>query len=79
MLSQSITEQGGTKTRHSINGADILQAMRQKGIVEDVMKQMHFDTGGSETPLPETMKPATHFINREEKFAINLTDKKGKK
>ena len=53
--------------------------MRQKGIVEDVMKQLHFDTGGSETQFPETMKPATHFVNREEKFAINLTGKKGKK
>ena len=43
------------------------------------MKQLHFDTGGSETRLPESMKPATHFVNREEKFAINLTGKKGKK
>ena len=66
--------QSDTKVKHTINEGDILQALREKGVVEDVMKQLHFDSGGSGIAAA---KPATHYVNKDEKVAVNLTGKKG--
>ncbi len=75
MLSDTITGQGEGRGPLSINEADVLDALKEKGVVDDVMKQLHFDSRGSGAHISASSKPATHFINKDEKYALNLAKK----
>ena len=77
VLAESLSGQNEKRAKGTISEADILQALRQKGIVDDVMKQLHFDGRETGTHIAAEIKPATHFVDKDDKFAVNLTNKKG--
>ena len=58
----------------SLREQDLLQALREKGVVDDIMRQLQFDSGGQHM---SNGKPATHFIDTDDKVAISSHLKKG--
>ncbi|KAL0963299.1 hypothetical protein UPYG_G00304330 [Umbra pygmaea] len=51
----------------SLSERDFLRALQRRGIVDDVMKDLHFfnDVPVAELGLQSTPKPATHFIDND--------------
>lgn len=47
---------------------DMLQALREKGVVDDVMRQLQFKSGGG--VIESDGKPATHFVDRDDKVQL---------
>ncbi|XP_054237769.1 centrosomal protein of 76 kDa isoform X2 [Indicator indicator] len=44
---------------------DLIKALRQRGIIDDVMKELKFVTDGNEKEKTSAPKPSTHFVDRE--------------
>ena len=63
----------------------IFQALRSKGVISDVMSQLKFDPSNGEhapqslvySQQTQSMKPATHFIDKDAKLATKLTSYRG--
>ncbi|XP_031667786.1 centrosomal protein of 76 kDa isoform X3 [Oncorhynchus kisutch] len=51
----------------SLSEEDFLRALQRRGIVDDVMKDLHFskEVPDTELGLQNTPKPATHFIDKD--------------
>ncbi len=77
VLAESLHRESETTPKHATNEADILRALRERGVVEDVMKQLNLGSGGFTKEPSAPSKPATHFVNKDEQFAVNLIGKKG--
>ncbi|XP_037982904.1 centrosomal protein of 76 kDa [Motacilla alba alba] len=44
---------------------DLIRALRQRGIIDDVMKELKFVTDVNETERTSAPKPSTHFVDRD--------------
>ncbi|XP_010878657.1 centrosomal protein of 76 kDa isoform X1 [Esox lucius] len=53
--------------QNSLSERDFLRALQRRGVVDDVMKDLHFfkDVPDIELGLQSTPKPATHFIDQD--------------
>ena len=73
--SQSSENRG---THKALNEDYLLAALREKGLVDRVLQQMHFTNGSGMTEMQpqEPPRPATHFVNREDKVMQMLQMKK---
>ncbi|ELT93283.1 hypothetical protein CAPTEDRAFT_130762 [Capitella teleta] len=60
-----------TSNRENIQQVDLLNALREKGFIDDVMKQLKFDSTASTSAnvLGHHPKPATHFTHPTEKVS----------
>ncbi|XP_033119568.1 centrosomal protein of 76 kDa-like [Anneissia japonica] len=68
VLSESIHELGGPSSDKEFGEQELLAALREKGIVDDIMRQLQIgeDVGhGQHGQHPQ--RPATHYVNKEEK------------
>ncbi|XP_018412337.1 PREDICTED: centrosomal protein of 76 kDa isoform X1 [Nanorana parkeri] len=50
---------------HNIAEEDLMKALRRRGIVDDVMKELHFLGGDHSRELTSTPKPATPFVDKQ--------------
>nr|XP_034981273.1 centrosomal protein of 76 kDa isoform X2 [Zootoca vivipara] len=44
---------------------DLIKALTRRGIIDDVMKELHFVTDINDKEITSTPKPATHFVDRQ--------------
>ena len=65
-VSDTIKHDNTFDSPDQINGDQLLDLLKQKGVVDEVLSKMQFEQRSS-MPL-QNGKPATHFINKEEKF-----------
>ncbi|KAM9308041.1 centrosomal protein of 76 kDa isoform 2-T2 [Gastrophryne carolinensis] len=61
VLAESLRDEFADESQH-FSEEDLLKALRKRGIIDDVMKELHFD--GQLRELTSTPKPATHFIDK---------------
>ena len=65
------SQQGPQEPLHE---QDLLRALREKGVVEDIMQQLQFDTGHGHM---STGAPATHFVDKDDRVTATTTMKRG--
>lgn len=55
-----------SSARRSLSEADFLRALQRRGIIDDMMKDLHFtQEAGTETETGPPTKPATHFVDKD--------------
>nr|AAI58977.1 Unknown (protein for MGC:135748) [Xenopus tropicalis] len=64
VLAESLREEFRTESQQ-LSEEDLMKALRQRGIVDEVMKELHFMEDRNTRELTSTPKPATHFIDKE--------------
>ncbi|KAE8598300.1 hypothetical protein XENTR_v10016791 [Xenopus tropicalis] len=64
VLAESLREEFRTESQQ-LSEEDLMKALRQRGIVDEVMKELHFMEDRDTRELTSTPKPATHFIDKE--------------
>ena len=83
ILSESMKEEdSGSQPGHDITEQQLLQVLRDRGVVDDIMRNLQFErtqqTGAAaRAPVMrgEEPKAATHFVDRDSKMTVPL--KKG--
>ncbi|XP_073187755.1 centrosomal protein of 76 kDa isoform X3 [Lepidochelys kempii] len=48
-----------------LSAEDLMKALRRRGIIDDVMKELTFVTDMNDREMPSTPKPSTHFVDRQ--------------
>lgn len=81
VLHESIRGDEAVQEGH-IRGDDLLEALRQKGVVDDILRQLQFDSGGvhpgmQNGALTGAPKPATHFIDKDDKLTTAVNARRG--
>ena len=74
VVSSQSSELSGTNK--PLNEDNLLSALRERGLVDKVLQQMHFTNGATDLPFQEPHRPATHFINKEDDVRQTLQPKK---
>ncbi|KAM4687677.1 centrosomal protein of 76 kDa [Discoglossus pictus] len=64
VLAETLKEEFRTEYEQ-LSEEDLMKALRQRGIVDDVMKELHFLEDKRPREFTSTPKPATHFIDKE--------------
>ncbi|XP_041255221.1 centrosomal protein of 76 kDa isoform X2 [Onychostruthus taczanowskii] len=64
VLAETIREELAPE-HQQLSTEDLIRALRQRGIIDDVMKELKFVTDVNETERASTLKPSTHFVDRE--------------
>ncbi|XP_065524023.1 centrosomal protein of 76 kDa isoform X2 [Lathamus discolor] len=64
VLAETIREELAPE-HQQLSTEDLIKALRQRGIIDDVMKELKFITDGNEKERTSAAKPSTHFIDRE--------------
>ncbi|NXN08758.1 CEP76 protein, partial [Indicator maculatus] len=64
VLAEAIREELAPE-HQQLSTEDLIKALRQRGIIDDVMKELKFVTDGNEKEKTSAPKPSTHFIDRE--------------
>ncbi|XP_030605812.1 centrosomal protein of 76 kDa [Archocentrus centrarchus] len=55
-----------SSARRSLSEADFLRALQRRGIIDDMMKELHFtQEAGTEAETGPPTKPATHFVDKD--------------
>ena len=80
VLNTSMQNDAGGQLAH-LREEDLLEALRKKGVIDDVMQQLQFETthnmSNSENVAPmtnaEEMKPATHYIDKDSRLSAKQT------
>ncbi|XP_041333591.1 centrosomal protein of 76 kDa isoform X2 [Pyrgilauda ruficollis] len=64
VLAETIREELAPE-HQQLSTEDLIRALRQRGIIDDVMKELKFVTDVNETERASALKPSTHFVDRE--------------
>uniref|UniRef100_A0A8C2T5X5 Centrosomal protein of 76 kDa n=1 Tax=Coturnix japonica TaxID=93934 RepID=A0A8C2T5X5_COTJA len=64
VLAETIREELAPEHRQ-LSTEDLIKALRQRGIIDDVMKELKFVTDVSGKERASSPKPSTHFVDRE--------------
>ncbi|XP_059713695.1 centrosomal protein of 76 kDa isoform X3 [Haemorhous mexicanus] len=64
VLSETIREELAPE-HQQLSTEDLIRALRQRGIIDDVMKELKFVTDMNEMGRTSAPKPSTHFVDRE--------------
>ncbi|KAM9199463.1 centrosomal protein of 76 kDa [Mergus octosetaceus] len=64
VLAETIREELAPE-HQQLSTEDLIKALRQRGIVDDVMKELKFVTDVNEKERTSASKPSTHFVARE--------------
>ncbi|XP_014112383.1 PREDICTED: centrosomal protein of 76 kDa isoform X2 [Pseudopodoces humilis] len=64
VLAETIREELAPE-HQQLSTEDLIKALRQRGIIDDVVKELKFVTDVNETERTSAPKPSTHFVDRE--------------
>ncbi|XP_053840880.1 centrosomal protein of 76 kDa isoform X2 [Vidua macroura] len=64
VLAETIREELAPE-HQQLSTEDLIRALRQRGIIDDVMKEIKFVTDVNETERTSAPKPSTHFVDRD--------------
>ncbi|XP_075777118.1 centrosomal protein of 76 kDa isoform X2 [Pelodiscus sinensis] len=64
VLAETIREELAPE-HQQLSAEDLMKALRRRGIIDDVMKELTFVTDVNDREMASTPKPATHFIDRQ--------------
>lgn len=64
VLAETISEELKTESHH-LSEEDLMKALRRRGIIDDVLKELSFVKEMPEREMTSTPKPSTHFIDKE--------------
>lgn len=65
VLAETVRDDQGP-ARRSLSEADFLRALQRRGIIDDMMKDLHFtQEAGTEAETGSPTKPATHFVDKD--------------
>ncbi|XP_066039972.1 centrosomal protein of 76 kDa isoform X2 [Chamaea fasciata] len=64
VLAETIREELAPE-HQQLSTEDLIKALRQRGIIDDVMKELKFVSDMNETDRTSAPKPSTHFVERE--------------
>ncbi|MEE6464551.1 hypothetical protein FKM82_006291 [Ascaphus truei] len=64
VLAETLQEEFRAESQQ-LSEDDLMKALRRRGIIDDVMKELRFMEDKHPTDFTSTPKPATHFIDRE--------------
>ncbi|NXF40518.1 CEP76 protein, partial [Nyctibius bracteatus] len=64
VLAETIREELAPE-HQQLSTEDLIKALRQRGIIDDVMKELKFVTDVNEKEGTSAPKPSTHFVDRE--------------
>ncbi|KAG8571310.1 hypothetical protein GDO81_011589 [Engystomops pustulosus] len=64
VLAETIKDELGDES-HNFSEEDLIKALRRRGIIDDVMKELHFLEDGLSREFTSTPKPAIHFVDKE--------------
>ncbi|NXC94520.1 CEP76 protein, partial [Certhia familiaris] len=64
VLAETIREELAPE-HQQLSTEDLIKALRQRGIIDDVMKELKFVTDVNEMERTSAPKPSTHFVDRE--------------
>ncbi|XP_053570872.1 centrosomal protein of 76 kDa [Bombina bombina] len=64
VLAESLQEEFRAEREH-ISEADLMKALRRRGIIDDVMKELHLMEDKYPREFTSTPKPSTHFVDKE--------------
>ncbi|XP_069476932.1 centrosomal protein of 76 kDa isoform X2 [Ambystoma mexicanum] len=64
VLAETISEELKTESHH-LSEEDLMKALRRRGIIDDVLKELSFVKVMQERDVTSTPKPSTHFIDQE--------------
>lgn len=64
VLAETIREELAPE-HQQLSTEDLIKALRQRGIIDDVMKELKFVTDVNEKERTSSPKPSTHFVDRE--------------
>ncbi|XP_068048913.1 centrosomal protein of 76 kDa isoform X2 [Anomalospiza imberbis] len=64
VLAETIREELAPE-HQQVSTEDLIRALRQRGIIDDVMKEIKFVTDVNETERTSAPKPSTHFVDRD--------------
>uniref|UniRef100_A0A8C5QYR8 Centrosomal protein of 76 kDa n=1 Tax=Leptobrachium leishanense TaxID=445787 RepID=A0A8C5QYR8_9ANUR len=66
VLAETLKEEFRAESQH-LSEEDLMTALRQRGIIDDVVKELRFNEGNISRNFTSTPKPATHFIDKEQR------------
>ncbi|XP_035765877.1 centrosomal protein of 76 kDa [Neolamprologus brichardi] len=65
VLAETVRDDEGP-ARRSLSEADFLRALQRRGIIDDMMKDLHFtQEAGTEAETGSPTKPAAHFVDKD--------------
>ncbi|XP_034618472.1 centrosomal protein of 76 kDa isoform X2 [Trachemys scripta elegans] len=64
VLAETIREELAPE-HQQLSAEDLMKALRRRGIIDDVMKELKFVTDMNDREMTSTPKPSTHFVNRQ--------------
>ncbi|XP_069076034.1 centrosomal protein of 76 kDa isoform X1 [Pleurodeles waltl] len=64
VLAETISEELKTESHH-LSEEDLMKALRRRGIIDDVLKELSFVKEMPEREMTSTPKPSTHLIDKE--------------
>uniref|UniRef100_A0A8D0HAR7 Centrosomal protein of 76 kDa n=1 Tax=Sphenodon punctatus TaxID=8508 RepID=A0A8D0HAR7_SPHPU len=64
VLAETIREELAPEHQR-LSAEDLMKALRRRGIIDDVMKELRFETDMNGTGMTSTPKPSTHFVDRQ--------------
>ncbi|XP_066184825.1 centrosomal protein of 76 kDa isoform X2 [Sylvia atricapilla] len=64
VLAETVREELAPE-HQQLSTEDLIKALRQRGIIDDVMKELKFVSDVNETERTSAPKPSTHFVERE--------------
>ncbi|XP_063342348.1 centrosomal protein of 76 kDa isoform X2 [Pelmatolapia mariae] len=65
VLAETVRDDQGP-ARRSLSEADFLRALQRRGIIDDMMKDLHFtQEAGTEAETGSPTKPAAHFVDKD--------------
>lgn len=70
ILSETIHDEFQGRSDH-VSEQDLMQKLRQKGVVDDILHQLHFNGNSAIGP------PASHFMDRDSHATQHTASKRG--
>ncbi|KAM8966492.1 centrosomal protein of 76 kDa isoform 2-T2 [Pelodytes ibericus] len=67
VLSETLNEEFRAETQQ-LSEEDLMTALRQRGIIDDVIKELRFTEDHNTRNFTSTPKPATHFVDKEQRM-----------
>ncbi|XP_007062401.1 centrosomal protein of 76 kDa isoform X3 [Chelonia mydas] len=64
VLAETIREELAPE-HQQLSAEDLMKALRRRGIIDDVMKELTFVTDMNDQEMTSTAKPSTHFVDRQ--------------
>lgn len=66
VLAENLRNESGSTHTQPLSERDFLHALQRRGIIDGVMKDLHFARRSTEEEMLSPPKPATHYIDKDE-------------